>query len=160
MVYIITGNFNQGKTTKLLSLFNEEKRGDGFYNRKVFKDDIYIGQEIVSFSTGESEALCLKEWVLPENWDEDCRYDVYSFSKKGLKLAEEIAQRILKNGVKPIYIDEIGPLELQGKGFCHIFKTLLKTKKEMFVVVRESCLESVINEFNIEAYKIIKVQSN
>jgi nucleoside-triphosphatase THEP1 len=54
MIFIITGNINSGKSRFLLSLYRKNNMGDGFYNRKIFSDSTYIGQEIVQISTGIS----------------------------------------------------------------------------------------------------------
>lgn len=155
-IYIITGKVNQGKTTKLLSIYNEIKKGDGFYNSKVYLNNSYAGQEIVRLSTSESRILTLKKEFIPRVWDEEYSYNVFSFSKNGISFAESIVNDILKKDIHPIFIDEIGPLELQGKGFHDIFNTCLKTSADICVVIRESCVGEAIKKFNIANLKKIE----
>lgn len=156
-INIITGGINTGKTKKLLSTYQKIGQGDGFIIFKVFDRGLYVGQRIMRLSTSVSENFSFKEGFTPINWDEEYRYDVFSFSKKGLMFAHETIYDILENGNNPVFIDEIGPLELQKKGFFNIFTALIKMEKDIYVTIRSSCVENVINEFKIEKYKVIKV---
>ena len=157
-VNIIAGGVNTGKTTGLLSIYREIGSGDGFINIKTFEAGKYSGQRIVRLSTGESEAFSFRKEFIPPNWDEEYRYDAYSFSKRGLQLAYKTVSDIISKNVEPVFIDEIGPLELQKKGFFDLLAVLLKTKKEIFITVRDSCVESVLKEFSIKKYQIIAVK--
>lgn len=156
MINIITGRVNSGKTTELIKIFNRLGRGDGFYNRKLYSYGHYVGQEIVILSSRKS-----KLWACrgpePENFQQAFCYETYSFSKEGAEYAENTINSILKSGIEPVYIDEIGPLELQEKGFHKLFKCCLEANKEVYVVIRESCVEAVIKKYNIINYRIINV---
>lgn len=156
-VHIITGGVNTGKTTRLLSIYRKIGFGDGFINTKVYKAGQYIGQKIVRLSTGESEDFSFKKEFIPHNWDEEYSYDVYSFSRRGFIFAYNIVSDIIVREVEPVFIDEIGPLELEKKGFFDMFTLLLKIKKEIFVTVRDRCVERVLEEFGIEKYQVIEV---
>lgn len=140
-------------TYRLLKATTVEK-GDGFFNRNIYIDDHYIGQRIVKISSGESRVWS-NRGIPTEKWQQAFYYETYSFSQEGLEFAENIITFLLSSGVEPIYIDEIGPLELQEKGFHELFKSCLKSKKELYVVIRESCTKAVIEKYNIENYKII-----
>lgn len=154
MINIITGDINSGKTSKLIDIFHALGNGDGFYNRKVYSSGHFIGQEIVRLSSGERKLWSCRKYTA-ENWQEVYCYDVYSFSKEGLNFAEDIIASILRSGTEPIFIDEIGPLELQEKGFHNLFNTCLECGRELYIVIRESCVEAVVNKYNIQDYKII-----
>jgi nucleoside-triphosphatase THEP1 len=154
MINIITGKVNSGKTSKLIDIFNMLGEGDGFSNRKIYVDDCYIGQEIVVMSSGESRVWSYRG-IPPEKWQQAFCYEKYSFSKDGLEFAENIITNLLSSAIEPIYIDEIGPLELQEKGFHKLFKRCVLSRKEIYVVIRESCIKAVIEKYNIEGYKII-----
>jgi nucleoside-triphosphatase THEP1 len=156
MVYIITGKINEGKTTKLLSIFNKIKYGDGFINQKVFVDGVNAGQEIMRLSTGEKRYFSLKDGYMPDTWNEKVRYGSYSFSEEGFAFAEKIIRDVIENRTEPVFIDEIGPLELQGAGFHDLFSALLEQKIKIYAAIRESCLENAIQKFAIEDYVLIK----
>jgi nucleoside-triphosphatase THEP1 len=132
-------------------------KGDGFSCRKIFIDGIYAGQEIVWFSTGESKCFSMKRGFIPKEWDEECSYDAYSFSKGGFKFARDIIDDIIRREITPVFIDEIGPLELQGKGFSDIFRLLIRTKVDVYVTVRESRLDDVIRKFKLGEHEVISI---
>lgn len=156
MINIITGSVNSGKSTKLVNIYKSLGKGDGFFNRKIYNGNCYIGQEIVRMSNGESMLWSLKG-KLPDCWQEECGYEIYSFSMAALKFAEQIINSLLALE-EPIFIDEIGPLELQNKGFHDLFKKCLILNKELYVVIRESCLKIILYKYNIKNYKIIYPQ--
>jgi nucleoside-triphosphatase THEP1 len=108
-------------------------------------------------STGESEVFSMKEGFIPYSWEEEYRYDIYRFSKKGMDFARRITDDIINQDIDPVFIDEIGPLELQKKGLYDIFSQILRKRTRVYVSVRNSCLAHTIKFFNIHNYKIIEV---
>lgn len=154
MIYIITGDINSGKSTYLLSLFYKNNMGDGFYNRKLFADSSYIGQEVIHLSTGNTCPFSYRSDYIREGWDELFTYQDYSFSHSGLLFCRDIINNMLNNN-QPAYIDEIGPLELQEQGLYDDFRRLLQTKKDIYVVIRNRCLSEVLYKFEIKQYIIL-----
>jgi len=54
-----------------------------------------------------------------------------------------------------IIIDEVGPLELEGRGWASILEELMKeTEMVQLWTVRESILESVMEQWSIPAERI------
>jgi nucleoside-triphosphatase THEP1 len=154
MIYIITGAVKSGKSTKLLQLFHQNKTGDGFYNRKIFSDSIYIGQEMVHLTTGSTCPFSYRLEHVPILWDEVFTYQDYSFSRAGLLFCRDVVNNSINNS-EPFYIDEIGPLELQEKGLYQDFQKLIQTKKDIYVVIRNRCLSDVLAKFKIDRYTIL-----
>ena len=154
MIYIITGEINQGKTEKALSLYRS-RGGDGFISRKACKNNILRGYDIVRLSTGESIPLACRSDSTPSPWDEIDTVGSFSFSERAFAFAESIIDEIIESDINPAYIDEIGPLELAGRGFCKILKRLLSTERDIYITVRKSCLGDVIEAFELEGYEII-----
>lgn len=157
MIFLITGAVNQGKSTYIFNLYQKLSQGDGFYNHKIYEQNRLVGQEIVHFATGETRLLSAVDGFLPQKWCEECRYGRFSFSKEGLDFGRNIIRNALSNHIQPIFVDEIGPLEINGNGFSKIVTLLLSASVETYLVVREKCLESVINKFEITEYELIKV---
>ena len=154
-VHIVTGEVDSGKTARLLSIYRELGSGDGFINAKIYRDDHFIGQRIIRLSTGESEIFSAICEFTPPDWDEIYKYGNFSFSGKGQAFARNITSGIIAKGTDPVFIDEIGPLELQKQGLCDILSMLLRTKNEIYAVIRKSCINSVLKEFGIIRYDII-----
>lgn len=157
-VNIIAGEVNSGKTSKLLEIYHQAGQGDGFINAKIYIGLQYAGQRIVWLSTGESMDFSYRKDFIPDNWDEKYCYDAYSFSNKALDFADQIISEALKRDAEPVFLDEIGPLELQNKGFYDILKRILSSNREIYITVRKSCVEQVIMQFNITNYNIISIQ--
>ena len=157
MIFLITGAVNQGKSTYLLNLYQRLSQGDGFYNRKIYDQNRFIGQEIIHLATGEARLLSIIDGFQSPKWCEECHYGRFSFSKEGLDFGRNIIHNALSRQIQPIFIDEIGPLEICGKGFSKILTILLSSSIELYLVVREKCLDSVLNKFEITDYNIIPV---
>ena len=157
MVTVLKGGINQGKTTKILAIYNRKKSGDGFVTRKVFEKGFFIGYEIVRLSSMESKPFIFKTGYEPGHWVEDFKYGPFTFSKEAIVFAESIMDEIIKSGTDPIYIDEVGPVELQGKGFHKSLKMALESGRNLFVTVREACVDDVLKLFKINDYEINQI---
>jgi nucleoside-triphosphatase THEP1 len=150
----VTGEVDSGKTARLLSIYRKLGSGDGFINAKIYTEGCFIGQRIIRLSTGESEIFSAISGFTPLEWDEVYKFGNFSFSEKGQAFARNTMDSIVECGIEPVFIDEIGPLELQKKGFYDILSILLRTKKEIYAVIRNSCIVSVLKEFGINRYDI------
>jgi nucleoside-triphosphatase THEP1 len=156
MVYIIQGEINQGKTQAVLSIYNQDKQGDGFVSKKiVINQTDFIGYEIMRLSTGEKMPLAYKSQHVPSHWEKIDRCGPFVFSKAAFVFAEHIIDDIIDRHIDPVYIDEIGPLELDGSGFSTILEKILNSQRNVYITVRNHCVKDVINKFNIRNHRII-----
>lgn len=153
MITIITGPINSGKTTRMINLYHKIGQGDGFVMPKIYRNGIYAGQKIMRLSTKEETEFSFIEGCIPD-WDEAFHYHNYSFSKKGFDFATGICRELISCETNPIYIDEVGPLELNKKGFFSIMHTLIRNDFDVYMTMRSNCLYELINIFNIKSYKI------
>lgn len=161
MIYIIAGEINQGKTQRMISLYQQQqtKQGDGFVSKKIFPDHAdFTGYEIVRLSNNEKMPLAYRSQYLPPGFDEIDRCGPFHFSKAAVTFAESIIDDIIARDIEPIFIDEIGPLELAGKGFAPLLEKILKTHKELYITVRNHCVEEVLKKFNIREYELIRIK--
>lgn len=156
MVYIITGAKDRGKTERIRSLY-DEKKGDGFISAKRFNGGTFTGYDIIRLSSGETMALAVRGNDLPAEWDELDTVGSFSISGKAIRFAESVIDDIIMKGIEPVYIDEIGTLEIKGKGFNTLLEKVLATKREIFMAVRKNCVEDVIALFAIENCRVSDV---
>jgi nucleoside-triphosphatase THEP1 len=59
-----------------------------------------------------------------------------------------------------LVIDEIGPLELKGEGFCGVLEKILKIERRNFIlllVIRDSILGEVLDFIGIETYQNLEI---
>jgi nucleoside-triphosphatase THEP1 len=157
MVTVLKGGINQGKTAKILEIYSRGKSGDGFITKKVFKKGVFSGYEIVRLSSQESRPFIFKMGHEPENLPRVFKYGQFTFSGDGIDFAEEIMIDVINKGIDPVYIDEIGPVELQEKGFYKLFRMALESGRNLFVTVRESCVDDVLRLLKINDYEIIDI---
>jgi nucleoside-triphosphatase THEP1 len=156
LVNIITGNVNQGKTRYMRSLY-EKIGGDGFICVKVFDKNNFQGYDLVRLTTGESTPFARKIDAIPGDWDEIYRYGIFSFSGHGFTVADRIIAEIIKDGAEPIFIDEVGPLEIvEQKGFYKLLKRVLKLNREVYISIRNELVNELIEEFKIYEPQIVR----
>lgn len=160
MVYIILGAVNSGKTSKMLEIYQKsspEKSG-GFISRKLYSDQTFLGYEIIRLPEGPRQTLALLRCEYAGEFTDSFHYGQFIFSRQTFLFGESIISELLKaKSAKDIYIDEIGPLELQGRGFCNILKKALQTDKNLYICVRTNCLKAFLDCFNISKYTLIQV---
>jgi len=160
MVYIVMGPIDSGKTRAMEKIFKEKGCGDGFISKKVFHEEgELMGYEIVHLKTGRRMPLAYKTHFILSNWDEIFSIGPFSFSQKAVHFAEEIIDETCSTNNGPVFIDEIGPLELNGKGFCDILEKVLKTGMEIYISVRSHLVDAVVARFEIRDYTLLKIGS-
>ncbi len=155
MIKIITGDIGSGKTSKIESIYTDVG-GDGFITRKIFYNNKNIGQRIYRLTSGKNLIFALKTDFLHRVWDEECRFFNYSFSKTGLDFARKIITESMEYRFNPIFIDEIGPLEIYlESGLFYIFKKLISAPlNDLYISVRTDCLNDFIIKFEISDYSV------
>lgn len=154
MVYLITGNRDQGKTLYLESLYKETGRGDGIISPKIFRNGCFAGYEVRRLSTGETVPLAVKRDSTGAEWDEACRQGEYSFSRRGLEFARRVFRELDREALTPLYLDEVGPLELSGRGFP-LLEVLQNEERDLYLTVRSNLLERLIMGFSLSRYRVL-----
>lgn len=127
---IITGGKGQGKTSYLLSRY---QKMEGFVT-------IHRGEEyfLRSLKSGREELLFTRNDVFPFYWRG------WSINQ----LAFDRANQELKSmKSSPIVLDEVGMLELEGRGFFPFLESLESDEGELILSVRREYVERVRNRF-------------
>ncbi|MFX0171853.1 MAG: nucleoside-triphosphatase [Candidatus Hodarchaeota archaeon] len=80
----------------------------------------------------------------------------YKIDKTNLKLAIDSIQKGIGSDI--LFIDEIGILELQKKGYHPVLKTALSRKRSNILVVKQSILDEFIMQYpQVCNYQVIEV---
>jgi nucleoside-triphosphatase THEP1 len=156
MIHIVTGKMNAGKSTKLGSIYNELQKGDGFISVKRMHYDKVHGYEIMRLSTKAFLPLVMREEFSHTSIDVACQIGPYLFLSDTLKYVENEIEEMIKNAVSPIFLDEIGQLELYDQCFSDIFQKMVNSGLEIYITVREDLVEKIIEKFQIKKVDIIK----
>ena len=156
-IHIITGGWDDGKTTRLTEHFNkmEEGRADGFASIKVYDKQTgeFSGYSLRRLSTGDQYPLA----TLKESWNVESGdtliFDRFVFFNEAFRLAEKMLDSFIQDKtINAILLDEIGPIELMGLGFHSILERLLASSKNIYMVVNECNLHDVTTKYNIEQF--------
>lgn len=158
MIYIVAGDIDSGKTARMFNLYQKMRpeEADGFISPKVYQDGCFRGYEIVRLSNGEKRVLAGLAGAGAPEFTDYFQYDRFLFSREGFQFGETLLRNLLKDAaIKNVFIDEIGPLELQGLGFHDILLEALQSSRDIYLCLRSSCLESVLTRFAITDYKLV-----
>ena len=82
----------------------------------------------------------------------------YTFSGAAFEWANKVLKEAAESPeIKWLVIDEIGPLELQGKGFTPAFDSIMKNLRpdlNLVLVIREKMAESIMLLYNLHQYEL------
>ena len=146
-ITILTGAVGSGKTTQLLNYCKQQTHAVGILT-PVFKGK----RHFMNIETQE-----LNSMEAEENEKDFVSVGKYRFSTQAFRNANEVIINSSSLAGAQIVIDEIGPLELQGKGFYNTLSQLLSLNDPAFdllLVIREDLVEKVIAHFNLAMHNI------
>ena len=161
-IFIISGETRSGKTTFLkeviskLKLEKPEVRIGGIIAHGTdFRGERY-GFHIENILTGEKQHLCSRE---PANED-DIKTGRFYFHKTGLDFGNKAILDNLEQ-LDLLVIDEVGYLELKGKGwFESIEKAMAIQNLDMIFVVRKRLLESILELWQNKHFIVVDIANN
>ncbi len=131
--------------------------GDGFISPKLFIDGAFVGYDLTRLSTGEAMPLARVAGTPYAARIEGFAFGRFVFSDAAFDYAENIYDEMIAANIAPIFIDEIGPIELDGGGFDRIFRRLSNFGRDVYAVIGKSCLEGALLKYEIEARKTIYI---
>jgi nucleoside-triphosphatase THEP1 len=147
-VIIISGNIQEGKTTFVEKVINRLQRKNvkaaGFLSKVIYENGERSGYTLIDLQSKTSAELCsIKEDKSRE------RYGKFYFNAEGQELGIRILQNI-PDDADYIVIDEIGPLELGGKGWAKAIEQLTRRdSRPMIWVVREQLVEKIARKWTV-----------
>ncbi|CZR08921.1 nucleoside-triphosphatase [Trichococcus ilyis] len=160
-VHIITGEMDAGKTKKLLRIYRELPAGtaDGFASVKAFYDEgMFAGYDLKRLATGKEVPFIRLKQAGETPPEGSFAFDRFTFLLAPLAAAEQAIRELLSDPlIRTVLLDEIGPVELSGNGFCGALQELLKSDKDLYLCINRKNLESVMKKFGIATYQLIEV---
>jgi len=158
-IIILTGEQGSGKTTFLqemifgLTTKNVQVGGilaEGFW--KNYERDRF---ELIDLKSNNSVLFCQRE--PKEGWEKLRHFYINPYGQKFGNAA--LDTEYLQNS-DIVVIDEIGPFELEGKGWANSIYSILEKLPliTMIWVVRKSLLDEVAAHFNIQPLKVYHVE--
>ena len=146
-VTIFTGEINSGKSSNIFNYFQKEQKGDGWISEKIFENQEHIGYNILRLSTNESVTFIRDRNHTDTNWKSILERGNWNFSEEGFNISQKWGEEILSQNTSPIYIDEIGKIELDGLLFRAFLEKCITAKREIILGVRDVFVEEVLEIF-------------
>lgn len=159
-VIILSGGVQQGKTSFLLKLvdyMNEQKFNlCGFVARGVHDNSRRIGYDLEDVTTKQQ-----MQFVRDVPSAGAYRHGKYYFNNSGIEFGKECLNDQLAMNADLIIIDEIGPVELKGRGWAPEVERLLNTTAvPQLWVVRSSLLQKAIRQWSIGDVLLIDIEQD
>lgn len=146
--FIITGKINSGKTglikESLPLIIQSGIKCGGIISEGIFDGKMKKGFNLVNAASGEKMLLCTD--LFNKDWNNLGRF---YFNPATIQYGLNVLSPEILYKYDVVVIDEIGPLELSGRGWAPALERLAVYKDKLFLVaVREGLTQQVIEKFN------------
>jgi len=156
-IYIITGSIGEGKTTFVSLLANQlMKQGITTFGVLSFRSEAGSGSK--GYNVYHIKAEKTKPLLIESKIPAQDRIGRYVIIKEGFRFGEDALKPSNINGFSVAIIDEVGLLEVEGKGWAKSLGQLLNQKGVILIIsVRTNFVEAVISKWGFCNYKIVRV---
>jgi nucleoside-triphosphatase THEP1 len=158
-VFIISGEQGSGKTTFLVQIIEELKRS-GIHPNGFIAKGFWINKErsqfdLIDLSNQHRILFCSKEFN--QSWEQIGHFYI---NPAAIDFGEKILELARANQSTLCVIDEIGPFELQNKGWSHSIFSIIKSDPDlpMIWVVRKNLVQPVIAHFGVKDYSLFQAE--
>jgi len=153
-ICILNGPRQSGKTTRLMQWASDKKNIDGIFQPVV------EGKRFIYHIS--SKSLKLLEAHKQTSSDKIVSVGKFQFNKDVFEWAKNILDEALRNNFDWLIVDEVGPLELDGKGLEPVITKIINEREsfpgKILFVVREDLLKNFLEHYNIEDdYELIRL---
>ncbi|MFA5380342.1 MAG: nucleoside-triphosphatase [Candidatus Izemoplasmatales bacterium] len=155
MINIITGSIDSGKTSKMMAIYQFYKTGDGFISFKRKTLNLVESYWATRLATMEERPFIYRDSCAPKDFDSCCHIGPYLVSHATLAWIEAEIRTMIKQQTSPIFLDEIGLLELNNLGFHTIFSEMIASKGEIYVTIRNELVDAVLSKYTITDYRLM-----
>lgn len=131
---------------------HQELGGDGFVSIKTMSNNQVHHFHLKRLSTNQSTLFICNEKQMDPPFTTPIRIGPYVFKESLFHQVDRDIEEMMKKGISPIFLDEIGLLEIEGSGFFPTLKKLLLYEKDVYVTIRKDILQRAIIVFQIEDY--------
>ncbi len=149
IVFIICGEVNNGKTTFTKKIVSRLQANGlhirGFFSTKNSNDPSGYSYYIEDITSEKKQMLCSESYS-----PASIKSGRFYFLEKGLTLGRQILLQTIQKPTDLIVADELGPLEINDRGWAQAIGYLLNHSKTPHLwVVRERLVKAVVRKWNI-----------
>jgi len=155
-VFIVTGSIGEGKTAwlaKLAGLLREKGVSvGGILALRIVEDGVTTGYDISEISSGDRTPF------LRHTGSETMGVERFTMDDAGFIAGRNALDPANNLGNDVVIVDEVGPLELKGRGWSEVLVSLLdETRATVIIAVRKTLKEAVIERFGMDDARVIDV---
>jgi len=149
MVIILSGEIAGGKTTCIMNVIKSLKDAGikvrGVFAPRIVENGLTVGYDIVDILEGTRERFMRIDGI--EGDDTVGRFSIFG---PGLKLGLDALETMKISPEEVLIIDEVGPMELQGRGWAERISEIMNSNIHcVIMVVRRGLEEKVKEKWNI-----------
>ncbi|MEN8613809.1 nucleoside-triphosphatase [Dehalogenimonas sp. THU2] len=145
---LVTGDVGAGKTSwcrdEVSRLARAGVSAGGILSLAVFEDGVKTGYEVLDIRTGRTAMLGR---VIDRAGFSGERVGMYVLSESGLAFGRRAIEEAVENGCEVVFLDEMGHLELTGRGFAESASLAYRNATRTVSVVRRSLLPEYFRTF-------------
>lgn len=157
MNIIFVGKVNDGKTTALKNHYEKNLEGDGFISIKKMINDRVHSYISTRLSTKEEKVILVHEQFFSKDFLVAGKIGPFIINLLTLESIEKSIIKMISSHVYPIYLDEIGVLEIKGYGYDYIFRKMIQSKLPYIISVREDLIDEVISKYQLKDVEVIHI---
>ena len=146
-IFIVTGEKEEGKTSSLVEVIDKLKGAGvsvgGFISPRIIVDGKTIGYYLEGVLDGRRQILMTET-------------EQNGFQKIGRfwldpNVIKRVTSTIEEQALSPsvIFIDEVGRLELEGRGWDEVLRSLLLTNVVVVIAVRKAFVDEILKYYSI-----------
>lgn len=154
VITLVTGPVNSGKTASLLNRFNRSGSGDGFVSTKYYEKGSLCGYRLTRLSTRESMPFVFLAGHQPKGTALGDPIGSYIILGSAIHFAEREMAKLINQGVQPLYLDEVGRLELRGQGFDALLRQIVGSRLDAVLGVRERSVPGIVERYLAHPAKV------
>lgn len=159
-IYLVSGEIGEGKTTflKIIAgyLTGKNIKVGGILSERVMKDGKTTGYDILNLNDGKRESF------LRMNGDPGSETaGRFKINQQGLFLGREALRSCYTDNFKIVIIDEVGFLELNGKGWAEELPGLLsRNDRQILIAVRDRFIGEIQQKWKLDTASVIEVSQH
>ncbi len=141
----------------MLELYQSHREGDGFVALKTMVGNQVEKYDIMRLKTREIWPLAVSDKCIKPDFQEAFQIGPYHFRRDTMeRIVVELREMMLQR-IQPLFLDEIGELELSGSGYALILHEMIESGLTIYVSVREDLAERVITRFGIGEHQFHRI---
>ena len=157
MRLLVVGESGSGKTSWCREYIDRRRKSGstvgGILSPAIAHEGQRVGSDALDLLTGQEVPFARLSHH--NSFEEGDEVGDYTISRDGILFACDAIERAVKSRCDLVVIDEVGPLELQGKGLMPAVELALASAINVLIVVRSSLREALQKHFSDYDFTVI-----